>query len=138
MNPAMSAVKDACDLACDALDAADRALGTSKSALLARPAERPVPKITLVKVASETYDRVARSLVESGVFGSDVEKIATDLRQSDHAGLLTLLEKLASKAVFLPATGNRGVLVSKPGKQPKPGTGIVGAFDAAAAEVDQA
>ena len=131
MHDSLTTLRKACDTAAGALDVAEQAVKASKRAL----AERP--PITLVKVAAATYDRIAQDLHSTGLFTAPVEKLAAQLQQADKPMLLTLLEKLASKAVFVPVDSGFGTLVPKSdGNGDKKLKGIDAIWAAASAEVD--
>jgi len=131
MSNPLEAIKSACDIAVEALDIAENTIAAARKA-------RPAPQVTLVKVASSTYERVATALYNTGVIPGTIEKIATDLQNASPAGMLTILEKLASKAVYADLTPSReGVLVPKPGhNKQNQRRGIAAAFDNAASEYD--
>ena len=80
----------------DAIDLADSAV---KSAEVAhRAVTEPV---TLVKVAAVRYQATARELMKTGAFREHSrDSLAKSLEAAGPAGLLEVLEKLASRAVF--------------------------------------
>ena len=130
MTQQLEAIKSACDIAVEALDIAENTIAAARKL-------QPAPQVTLVKVASSTYERVAEALINTGVFKGSVEKVASDLQSASTAGMLTILEKLASKALYVDPINRAGVLVPRPGhpKQNR-GQGIAAAFANAASEYD--
>ena len=81
---------EAIELAADAVKAAD-----------AKVAPAPQESVVLVKVAADRYRSVAAALHKTGTFRDHTQSgLAKSLESSDTNGLLELLEKLASKAVF--------------------------------------
>lgn len=130
MSANHTAFKKACDEAAGALDVAEQAIMASKRALRERP------PVTLVKVASDTCHRVAAELHATGVFQMPVEKLAQQLYQADKPGLIAILEKLASKAVFVPDDLGKGVLVPKPERRKVGLSGVDAIYAAASEEVD--
>jgi hypothetical protein len=77
----------------------DDALALAKEAVDAAEQERP--QVTLTKVASSTYDKTAKALIATGVFpGKSVDDIHTILRQGGEGRHLSIMEKLASSAIF--------------------------------------
>jgi hypothetical protein len=80
----------------------DDALALAKEAVdSAEQASPGAPQVTLTKVASSTYDKTAKALISTGVFpGRSVEEIHTILKQGGESKHLSIMEKLASSAVF--------------------------------------
>jgi hypothetical protein len=100
----LAIVDDALALAKEAVDSAEQA--TSSSA----------PKVTLTKVASSTCDKAAKVLASTGIFpGKSVGDISNDLQMGSASDLISIMEKLASSAVFPLADDNvfDGDLVEK-------------------------
>ena len=61
----------------------------------------PEPKVTLVKVASGRARQAAAIIIKSGAFTDQSEEsLAQVIAQADPVDLVTMLEKLASKAIF--------------------------------------
>ena len=70
-----------------------------KSAAIPAPAK--AESITLTKVASaDRINQVAKAVADSGIIQGSRQKIAKILEQSDQVGLLDMVEKLATTAVF--------------------------------------
>lgn len=70
-----------------------------KSAAIPAPAK--AEPITLTKVASAArIDQVAKAIADSGIIQGSRQKIAKILEESDQVGLLDMVEKLATTAVF--------------------------------------
>lgn len=85
------------------LEILDDAVAIAKEAVeVASKAPAPeAPKISLTKVASETYEKTAKSLARTGLFpGKSVVALQNDLRNGGESYCVSLLEKLASSAVF--------------------------------------
>jgi hypothetical protein len=80
----------------------DDALALAKEAVdSAEQAATPAPKVMLTKVASETYEKAAKALVTTGIFpGKSAEEITTTLRQGSESDHISIMEKLASSAIF--------------------------------------
>lgn len=77
----------------------DDALALAKEAVDA--AEHESPKVTLTKVANETYDKAAKALLATGVFpGKSAADLSKSLRDGGESHHISLMEKLASSAVF--------------------------------------
>ncbi len=93
----------------------DDALALAKEAV--DSAEQATPQVTLTKVASETYDKAAKALATTGIFpGKSAADISTTLRNGGEGCHISIMEKLASSAVFPLADDNvlDGELVEKP------------------------
>jgi hypothetical protein len=102
------------------LEIIDDAVALAKEAMATAAAAQVVPvqqpQVVLTKVASEVYEKTAKSLITAGVFpGKSLEAVKTNLRVGDSNYHLALLEKLASSAVFPMFDDNdeRGSLVEK-------------------------
>lgn len=99
----LAIVDDALALAKEAVDSAEQAQTTA-------------PQVTLTKVASSTCDRAAKALATTGIFpGKSVEDISKDLQNGGAGYHISIMEKLASSAVFPLADDNvfDGELVEK-------------------------
>lgn len=97
----------------------DDALALAKEAVdSVEHAERiTVPQVTLTKVASEIYDKTAKALATTGIFpGKSVADISNTLRSGGESCHISIMEKLASSAVFPIADDDvlDGELVEKP------------------------
>lgn len=96
----------------DAIDLAALAVKSAQEA-----GQRSAAPVTLVKVAAARCDAVAEELVKTGAFRDYTQRdLAKSLESASNAGLLELLEKLASRAVFPLDVdlGAEGDLVDKP------------------------
>lgn len=96
----------------DALATADEAVKRAAELEAAAAA----PAVTLIKVASSTYTRVAERVAKTGVLGEKTAgEIADILKAAGEAGCLEILEKMASRAVFAfePEADSFGSLVRK-------------------------
>ena len=81
----------------------DDAVALAKEAVeVASKAPTPeAPRITLTKVASETYAKTAKALIGTGLFpGKSVSELHNDLKQGGESYHVSIMEKLASSAVF--------------------------------------
>jgi hypothetical protein len=84
----LSIVDDAIAVASEAVTTAEKSANTGAL-------------VTLTKVASETYDNTAKSLVSTGLFpGRSAADISKDLRYGGEGYHIALMEKLASNAIF--------------------------------------
>lgn len=108
----LSVVRDLIGVIDDAIAIADSAV-KSADELQRRNAE----PVTLVKVAAARYHSVAAELMKTGAFNDHTrDSLARSLEESGTAGLLEIMEKLASRAVFPLDTsfiGVEGDLVDK-------------------------
>ena len=85
----MEILDDAVALAKEAVDAATKA-----------PTPE-APRIALTKVASATYAKTAKSLISTGLFpGNSVAEMHNNLESGGESYHFSLMEKLASSAVF--------------------------------------
>lgn len=88
----LSVIDDAVQLAGDAVKSADDARQEAQKA--------PEP-VTLIKVARAKCESVAEALVKTGAFkGYSRNDLATHIENSGPAGLLDMMVKLATTAVF--------------------------------------
>ena len=88
---------DSMALAKEALEA----LAQEQRKSAATPAPVKAEPITLTKVASaDRINQVAKAVADSGIIPGSRQKIAKILEQSDPVGLLDMVEKLATTAVF--------------------------------------
>ena len=96
----------------------DDALALAKEAVnTAEAAESRQPQVTLTKVASDTCDRTAKALAATGIFpGKSAAVISKDLQNGGAGYHLSIMEKLASSAVFSLQDDHAldGELVEKP------------------------
>lgn len=112
MSDSVTITKEAYD---SFMEIIDDALSISKEALeIASTPAVAAPGVVLTKVASEVYDRAAKAVHKTGVYGkSTVQDIASILRHGGERTHLEVLEKLAASAMFPVEINFGGELVEK-------------------------